>query len=58
MKTVIYYFTGTGNSLAAARTVASVLGGETECVPIASLRETPGDITPRCRACRHYLPGL
>ncbi|GAB7014903.1 EFR1 family ferrodoxin [Methanogenium cariaci] len=45
MKTVIYYFTGTGNSLAAARTVASVLG-ETECVPIASLRETPGDITP------------
>ncbi|MDN7013445.1 4Fe-4S ferredoxin [Methanoculleus sp. FWC-SCC3] len=45
MKTVIYYFTGTGNSLAAARKVAAALG-ETELVPIASLAITPGTITP------------
>ncbi|HEX3001026.1 MAG TPA: EFR1 family ferrodoxin [Methanoregula sp.] len=45
MKTIIYYFTGTGNSLAAARTVAAVLG-DCELVPIASLQNTPGDIVP------------
>ncbi len=45
MKTVIYYFTGTGNSLAAARKIAAALG-ETELVPIASLMDTPGDIMP------------
>ena len=45
MKTVIYYFTGTGNSLAAARKIAGALG-ETELVPIASLANTPGPITP------------
>ena len=45
MKTVIYYFTGTGNSLAAARTIAPVLGN-CELVPIASLRNTSGDIIP------------
>lgn len=35
MKTTIYYFTGTGNSLAAARQIAGVLG-ETQLVPIAA----------------------
>jgi len=45
MKTVIYYFTGTGNSLAAARKIAGALG-ETELVPIASLADTPGAVTP------------
>ena len=45
MKTVIYYFTGTGNSLAAARRIAGALG-ETELVPIAAFRDTPGTITP------------
>ncbi len=45
MKTVIYYFTGTGNSLAAARRIAGVLG-ETELFGIASFANTPGAITP------------
>jgi len=45
MKTIIYYFTGTGNSLAAAKKIAD-LPGETELVSIASLRETLGGITP------------
>jgi ferredoxin/flavodoxin len=45
VKTVIYYFTGTGNSLAAARKIAGALG-ETELVSIASLANTPGAVTP------------
>ena len=45
MKTVIYYFTGTGNSLAAARKIAAALG-DTELVPIASLAGTHGEIAP------------
>lgn len=45
MKTIIYYFTGTGNSLAAARKIAAVLG-DCELVPIASLQDTKGDIVP------------
>ena len=45
MKTIIYYFTGTGNSLAAARKIAAVLG-DCVLVPIASLRNTTGDIVP------------
>lgn len=45
MKTIIYYFTGTGNSLAAARSLAGALG-ETELVSIASLADTPGAVTP------------
>jgi len=47
MKTIIYYFTGTGNSLAAAKKIADTLG-ETELVSIASLRETQGGISPEC----------
>ncbi len=40
MKATVYYFTGTGNSLAIARSIAARLGGET--IPIASVidRET------------------
>lgn len=45
MKTIIYYFTGTGNSLAAARKIADALG-DCELVPIASQRNTRGDIIP------------
>jgi len=46
MKTTIYYFTGTGNSLAAAKKIAAVLG-DCEFVPIASLQTTTGNITPQ-----------
>ena len=46
MKTIIYYFTGTGNSLAAAKKIAVGLG-DCELVSIASLRDTKGDITPQ-----------
>jgi ferredoxin len=45
VKTIIYYFTGTGNSLAVAKKIAAALG-DCELVPIASLMETPGDIVP------------
>jgi ferredoxin len=61
MKTVIYYFTGTGNSLAAARKIAAVLG-DCELVSIASLRNTPGVIAPHADrvgiACPVYDAGL
>jgi ferredoxin len=45
MKTIIYYFTGTGNSLAAAKKIAAALA-DCELVPIASLVDTPGKIVP------------
>jgi ferredoxin len=45
VKTIIYYFTGTGNSLAAARTIAAILK-DFELVPIASLAGMPGKIVP------------
>lgn len=45
MKTLIYYFSGTGNSLAAARSICRHLG-DCELVPIASLQGTLKDITP------------
>jgi ferredoxin/flavodoxin len=45
MKTIIYYFTGTGNSLAAARKIAALLG-DCGLVPIAVLKDTPGKIVP------------
>lgn len=43
MKTIIYYFTGTGNSLAAAKKIASVLD-DCDLIPIASLRDTQGEV--------------
>ena len=45
MKTIIYYFTGTGNSLAAAKTICARLG-DCELVSIPSLGESPADIVP------------
>ncbi len=45
MKTILYYFTGTGNSLAVAKKIAASLG-ETELVAIASLKDSTGDIVP------------
>jgi ferredoxin len=45
MKTIIYYFTGTGNSLAVAKKIAAVLG-DGEIIPIASLQTTAEDIVP------------
>ncbi|MEN6516852.1 MAG: EFR1 family ferrodoxin [Methanospirillum sp.] len=43
METTIYYFTGTGNSLAVARDLCERLG-DCRAVPIASLREEPGPV--------------
>ncbi|WP_321504348.1 EFR1 family ferrodoxin [uncultured Methanoregula sp.] len=45
MKTIIYYFTGTGNSLAAAKKIAAVLG-DCEMVPVALLQNAPAEILP------------
>lgn len=59
MKTVIYTFSGTGNSLAAAKTIASALG-DCELVPIALLKENA--ITPMADrvgiVCPVYFAGL
>lgn len=46
LKTSIYYFTGTGNSLAAAKRVAAGLENA-DLIPIASLRNTTGRISPQ-----------
>lgn len=45
MKTIIYYFTGTGNSLAAAKKLAAALG-DCELVPVAPFQQTTGTIVP------------
>jgi ferredoxin len=45
LKTIIYYFTGTGNSLAAAKSICMHLG-DGELVPIAALAGTSGEIRP------------
>ncbi len=61
MKTIIYYFTGTGNSLAAAKKIAAALD-DCELVPIASLAKTSGDIVPQAERvgiiCPLYFSGL
>ena len=61
MKTVIYYFSGTGNSLATAKKIAAALG-DTELVPIAALRDVPGEIAPEADRtgiiCPVYFSGL
>ncbi|MFA5267213.1 MAG: EFR1 family ferrodoxin [Methanoregula sp.] len=61
MKTIIYYFTGTGNSLAAAKKIAAATV-DCELVPIASLMETSGDIVPQAErvgiVCPVYFSGL
>ncbi len=45
METVIYYFTGTGNSLSVARTLSERIG-ECRCKPISPLRVSEGPIRP------------
>ncbi|WP_421909460.1 EFR1 family ferrodoxin [Methanolacinia petrolearia] len=45
MRTKIYYFTGTGNSLAVVRRIGESLG-DCEFIPIASIKETEGNIEP------------
>ncbi len=61
MKTVIYYFTGTGNSLGVAKKITAALG-ETRLVPVASLVENEGTITPAAErvgiVCPVYFAGL
>ncbi|MDD3857392.1 MAG: EFR1 family ferrodoxin [Methanoculleus sp.] len=61
MKTIIYYFTGTGNSLAAAKKVAQSLG-DTEFVPIAAFWSIAGEIRPAADrigiVCPVYFSGL
>jgi ferredoxin len=61
MKTIIYYFTGTGNSLAVARKIAAGLE-DCELVPIASLHATQGDIPAEADrvgiVCPVYFSGL
>lgn len=60
MRTTLYYFTGTGNSLACARAVAKGLG-DTDLVPIASLPSEDRIRIPIERvgiACPVYFFGL
>jgi len=63
MRTIIYYFTGTGNSLAAARRIAAELG-DTELVGIPSLRDRARIVpeAPRigivCPVHGFALPGI
>jgi ferredoxin len=61
MKTLIYYFTGTGNSLAAAKKIAAA-PGDCELVSIASLKDTLGTVTPDAErvgiVCPVYFSGL
>ncbi len=61
MKTIIYYFSGTGNSLAAAKKIAATLGN-CELVPVASLQKTTGVILPPAErigiVCPVYFSGL
>jgi ferredoxin/flavodoxin len=61
VKTIIYYFTGTGNSLAAAKKIAATTG-QCELVPIALLQKTFGGIIPHAErvgiVCPVYFSGL
>ncbi len=61
MKTIIYYFTGTGNSLAAARKIAARLG-DCELVRISLRLMTRGDIVSQAERvgiiCPVYFSGL
>jgi ferredoxin len=61
VKTIIYYFTGTGNSLAAAKKIATAIG-DCDLVPIASLQSITSDIVPSADRvgiiCPLYFSGL
>ncbi len=59
-KTVIYYFTGTGNSLSVARKIAAALG-DTVLVPVAVLKEQDMVTSDAARigiVCPVYFSGL
>ncbi len=61
MKTVIYFFSGTGNSLAVAKKICTVLR-DCEIVPVSSFMNSPGRITPTAErvgiVCPVYFSGL
>ncbi len=61
MKSIIYYFTGTGNSLAAAKKIAGALG-DCDIVPVASFADTTGPVVPDAEriglVCPVYFAGL
>lgn len=61
MKTIVYYFSGTGNSLAVAKKICSSLP-DCELVPIASLMESQGTVVPAGQrvgiVCPVYFSGL
>ncbi|MCK9592465.1 MAG: EFR1 family ferrodoxin [Methanoregula sp.] len=61
MKSIIYYFTGTGNSLTVAKKIAAS-HGDCELVSIASLQKTNGNIVPEAErvgiVCPVYFSGL
>lgn len=61
MKSIIYYFTGTGNSLAAAKKIAGALG-DCDIVPVASFADSPGPVAPDAErvglVCPVYFAGL
>jgi ferredoxin len=61
MKTIIYYFSGTGNSLAVVKKIAASLG-DCELVSIASQKDTRGDIISEAErvgvVCPVYFSGL
>jgi ferredoxin len=61
VKTIIYYFTGTGNSLAVAKKIAAALD-DCELIPIASLQKTSGDTVPGAErvgiVCPVYFSGV
>lgn len=54
MKTIIYYFTGTGNSLAAAKKIAEIIK-DCELVSVASLKDTP-EIIPAAKRVGIIFP--
>lgn len=61
MKTILYYFTGTGNSLAASKRLSRRLG-DCDIIPIASFGETAVTVTPVADrvgiVCPLYFAGL
>lgn len=55
MKTIIYYFTGTGNTLAIARELAAELGGDTKLIPLRQAMYY-GAYTPKADAVGIAFP--
>jgi len=61
MKTIIFFFTGIRNPLAAAKKIAAVLG-DRKLIPIASQKNITGDTVPDADrvgiVCPRYFSGL